>query len=226
MVIYKVYRVKFRTLRGTWREYVGHTRSLDLRQYWAEKEPPPPLRCRDLNVELNYVVLVDDIPSKEMALALEALYAARAMVAEPFTVRGGPWSKWTLSEEQWQEARAAARCRSLLALNNLGEANPKGFLHHHLRDLEFLKPSDAPANSVVTRGAVVRKKSSSGPCGSQYRKAAVKRGVLKRPSGHFTQLKRGVIYEERRAEEQKNRKKRPGGDRKRKLESARRRRSP
>ena len=95
----------------------------------------------------------------------------------------------------------------------------RGNLFRHLRDLAFYRPDGAPANAEVARDAaiVLKKKSgTSGPCGSKYRKNAVARGVLKRPSSHFTRLKRGIDYKARRASEQANRAKRPGGDKVRK----------
>ena len=112
--------------------------------------------------------------------------------------------------------------RSLNALKELAECDHRGCLYRHLKDLVFIKPDDALANATVVRAVVRVRKSSgrSGPCGSKYRKAAVDAGVLKRPSAHFTRLKRGIDYNERRAVEQQCRPSRPGGNKKRKKQAA------
>ena len=146
MVVYKIYHAKFCTRLGTTRADVGHTRPIDLRKLWAEQKPPPAMRCRDPQ-ELVYKTVEDGIEGKAAALALEALYAARAIVAEPATARGGPWSNWTLSEAQWDEVRAAAGCRTPRSLHVLIKANRRGSLYRHLRDLALIAPSDAPADA-------------------------------------------------------------------------------
>ena len=68
MANYKIYHAKFWTLAGTPRVYVGHTRSLDLRKLWAEKKPPPPIRCRDPEKEFIYKTVEDEVQSKPMFL--------------------------------------------------------------------------------------------------------------------------------------------------------------
>lgn len=224
VVVYKVYRAKFRNRLRTKRVYVGYTKCVCIRKNWAEKEPPAAMRCRDPR-ELTYTILEDGIEAKAEALALEALYAARHLMAEPDICRGGPWSNETLSNGQKDELQAASRCNSLNKLYELAESNKRGCLYRHLKDLDFIKPDDAPAGSNVVRGAVIRVRKSSGtsgPCGSRYRKDAVAAGVLKRPSRKFTELKRGTDYDERRAVEQQDRS-RPGGDRKRKADAAKNR---
>ena len=57
------------------------------------------MRCRDPQ-DMKYVIIQDNIGTKGEALALEALYAARHIVAEPELCRGGPWSNQTLSLNQ------------------------------------------------------------------------------------------------------------------------------
>lgn len=215
---YKVYCARFRTRLGTPRAYVGHTKCICIRKNWAEKKPPAAMRCRG-PCDLTYKIVEDGIESKAEALALEALYAARYIMAEPDLCRGGPWSNETLSDRQKDEVQAASRCRTLCALHELAECDHRGCLYRHLKDLVFMQPDDAPSNATVVRGAVVRVRKSSGRsglCGSKYRKAAVEAGVLKRPSAHFTKLKQGVDYNERRAVEQQGRPSRPGGNKKRK----------
>ena len=225
MVVYKVYRAKFKTRLGTRRVYVGHTKCICIRKSWAEKEPPAAMRCRDPR-ELSYTIIEDGIETKAQALALEALYAARHIMAEPDICRGGPWSNESLSDNQKDELQAASRCNSLYKLYELAESDKRGSLYRHLKDLEFIKPDDAPSSTTVVRGAVIRVRKSSGesgPCGSKYRRAAVEAGVLTRPSAHFTRLKRGCNYDERRAAEQQNRPSRPGGDKARKKQAAKNR---
>ena len=183
------------------------------------------MRCRDPR-ELSYTIIEDGIETKAQALALEALYAARHIMAEPDICRGGPWSNESLSDNQKDELQAASRCNSLYKLYELAESDKRGSLYRHLKDLEFIKPDDAPSSTTVVRGAVIRVRKSSGksgPCGSKYRRAAVEAGVLKRPSAHFSRLKRGGNYDERRAAEQQNRPSRPGGDKARKKQAAKNR---
>ena len=221
MVNYKIYRVQFETRLGTKRVYIGHTKVICLRKNWAEKKPPAFMGCRNPK-DLDYVIIEENIATKAQALALEAYYAARYIVAEPDLCRGGPWSNPTLSDCQKDELQAASRCCSLFALSQLAESNKRGSLYRHLKDLVFVKPEDATPVEKIVRGAVVRKRKSngrSGPCGCRYRKKAVQNGVVKRPSAHFTRLKRGVDYRARRDSEQERRPVRRFGDKKRKEQS-------
>ena len=39
-MVYIVYKARYKTLKGTWREYVGHTRNLCVRRHWHERKPP------------------------------------------------------------------------------------------------------------------------------------------------------------------------------------------
>ena len=150
MVVYKVYRAKFKTRLGTRRVYVGHTKCICIRKNWAEKEPPAAMRCRDPR-ELSYTIIEDGIETKAQALALEALYAARHIMAEPDICRGGPWSNESLSDNQKDELQAASRCNSLYKLYELAESDKRGSLYRHLKDLEFIKPDDAPSSTTVVR---------------------------------------------------------------------------
>ena len=127
MVVYKVYRATFKTRLGTRRVYVGYTRCVCIRKTWAEKKPPAAMRCRNRH-ELSYRIIEDGIKTKAHALALEAWYAARHIVAEPDTCRGGPWSNQPLSNNQMDELQAASRCKSLTALYDLAESQKRGSL--------------------------------------------------------------------------------------------------
>ena len=160
--MYTVYRVRFRTKRGTWRTYTGYTRALDARTLWHEAVPPAPMRCRDPESPYHYTILESGVPTKGAALALEALHSARAIAADPSTARGGPWSRPTLSTCQIDVARAAAKLRSLQCLADLAACDKRGSLYRHLLDLDFDAPDTATAQNPVVRGAVIRRKQNSG----------------------------------------------------------------
>ena len=108
------------------------------------------------------------------------------------------------------------------SINQFNNTLDKNLSLNLFKLLHKYRPEDAAANAEINRGATVRRQTDSGksePCRNDYRKQAVKAGVLKHPATHFTRLKRGADYDERRAAEQSRRKKKPGGDRKRKLKA-------
>jgi hypothetical protein len=73
---------------------------------------------------LKLTVLEQGIPSKEQALALEAIHAARQMVKFPFLARGGPWVQPTLPVSALApQLKAVAACRNLLAVQELEPDN-------------------------------------------------------------------------------------------------------
>ena len=211
MVQYLVYQVRFKTQCGTVRIYIGHTKALDVRSVYHDKKPNVWLQCKN-NDGLKYKVLEEDIASFELALGLEAMYAARAIAAEPLIARGGPWSTKKLTAEMLQECQCVAQIRSLMQLQEVAKAKPDGILDRHLRDLVFLPAADAPQDAPTARGACITRKKKGGRSGTQgnvMRKKDVAKGILKRPSADYTRSHRGINYQERRDVEQTRRPTRP-----------------
>ncbi len=67
-----------------------------------------------------------DLPSKWVAIALEAQHAAKLMAESPSTVRGGPWlSPRPLGKQDLAEVHAVAGCKNLLAVKALADENPE-----------------------------------------------------------------------------------------------------
>ena len=85
---YLVYKASYWTKRGTFRTYFGYTRTLDLRRWWHEQKPPAWMKPRGGDFDL--AVVERGLQTKEVALACEALHAARAIAANPRQARGGP----------------------------------------------------------------------------------------------------------------------------------------
>lgn len=202
--MYYVYCVTFTTRQRTGRRYVGYTRALELRTWWHFKKPVAFMKCAERGGEWSYDVLEADIPSKEAALALEALHAARLINAEPDHVRGGPWVKPTLPHGAMSEVRAVASVRSLPRLHEIAEEMRGGLLWKHLKDLKFVTESEAPSGARATRGYVVlrkRKSGKSGCTGATSRRNQIARKVLK-PGGKLCKrLHRGITPKAQRAVE-------------------------
>ena len=121
---------------------------------WHLRKPPAwmrPMRKDTLKLQ----ILEQGIPSKEQALVLEALHAARQMVRFPFLARGGPWVRPTLPLVKLApQIKAVAACRTLLRVNEVAsQFSLTCNLQKHLKDLAF--ESSASAGSY--RGAVVRR---------------------------------------------------------------------
>lgn len=190
---YDIYKVIYKTERGSFREYVGYTGDADLRKWWHKQRPPTWMKCKAENEGFQF--LERGLATKAAARASEALYAAREIAKSPSLVRGGPWLTLKLSAAELQEIHVVARTRSLLVLDELARANPSGRLARHLKGLAFVRPgSEAPAGAVLTRGAQVvqkRKPGKSGKCGNWSRKDQVRRNVLKKPSAAHRILQRG-----------------------------------
>jgi hypothetical protein len=200
---YCVYRVSFRTQRGTARTYIGYTGCADVRRAYHNSNPPAWLKCKQRESELKFDVLEDNIPSREAALAVEALFAARAIAAEPDTARGGPWAKPTLTSDMFLEIQAVSKLRGLISLQSVAHSEPHGRLYRHLRDLRFEDPSDVAAK-LVCRGAHVVK-GRSGTRGNENRKQQLREGKLTRGTPYWRRVKRGRDPNERRAEENRRR---------------------
>ena len=124
-MLYQVYHLRFNTVRGTARHYVGVTRvrgdetpgaALLRRRNWHLRSPVAWLKCADMSsVHLESV----GAPQKKgRALADEAIEAARQIEGDPRRCRGGPWSlPGALSAQHAREVRlanAAVRAASSL----------------------------------------------------------------------------------------------------------------
>ena len=107
------------------------------------------------------------------------------------------------------EVDSTARTRSLMALGAVADADAKGRLARHLKELEFCEPGGA-SEAVVYRGVVVRAHyKRSGTQGNVYRKNQLKAGTLTRGTKKWKRLKRGIDVEERWTVEQQRRQPRP-----------------
>ncbi len=89
-MLYYIYALTFLSRRGTRREYIGYTRSVDARVAFHKQWPTP--FAKPSGTDFHVRTLEEGIASKECALALEALHAARAILKTPATARGGPWA--------------------------------------------------------------------------------------------------------------------------------------
>ena len=225
--MYCVYKASFRTKAGTAREYIGFSGSLEERKRWMARKPNDWVKPAVGGVV--FVPLEEEIASKGAARALEAIHAARAIIARPLTCRGGPWSSpLPLSASALREIETVARCRGLMAVYDIAKEHKAGPLWKHLRDLAFTKSSDAPSSAAVVRGAWVRRikrggksgksgtsgksgrsgksgKSGRGPPGNTCRQRIVQQGRLTRADFKFQQLHRGRDPRKRRRLETLNR---------------------
>ena len=160
MVRYCVYKARFVTKRGTGRSYVGFTGNASRREdrlQLREVAWLKPLRPGSLTLE----VLHEDLATKSVALAQEALAAAKAIHADPDHVRGGPWLDLRLSKANKAEVAAVAKCRALASLPRVAaELGPQSRLAMHLKDLKF----ERAASSIGSRAkaALQVQKSRSG----------------------------------------------------------------
>ena len=85
MPVYLVYAARYKTRAGTPRVYVGQSCAYDIRKQFHKKERrPTPLRASDAK-DIDYKELQENLPNLETALAVEALFAARFVTAEPKT---------------------------------------------------------------------------------------------------------------------------------------------
>ena len=207
---YCVYRARYKTVRGTWRDYIGYTPALDLRLWWHKNKPPAWMRCRGGEIALS--VLENGLVTKAEALACEALHAARAVARAPLVARGGPFVRPTLPAGALEEAVAVAKCRNFNSLFAQAEASPGSLLSKHLKGLDFT-PAKHCMFARVYRGGHVERKKKSGTTGYMSRKSQLDRGVLKKPSAKLERLRRGTNPKERRADEQKKRGPRPRSER-------------
>ena len=204
-MLYYIYALTFLSRRGTRREYIGYTRSVDARVAFHKQWPTP--FAKPSGTDFHVRTLEEGIASKECALALEALHAARAILKTPATARGGPWaSPKPLSASAMGDVGAVAQCRSLLAIDALAQQNRRGALYRHLKDLVFDRPEEAAVGEPVVRGAVVRRRVRSGTPGNACRKKQILQGKLKSGSLQHRRLHRGRDPAARRGVETARRK--------------------
>ena len=204
-MFYVVYCATFTTLLGTVREYIGCTRALDLRRWWHERKPPAWMKPR--GGELKLTVLERDLPTKEAALASEAIHAARAISRRPHQARGGPYVKPTLPLGALEEVNAVASVRSFVRLSQIAADNVGGLLWKHLKDVRFVEDAAAPMGATVAKK---RKSGQSGSTGYKSRTSQVQRHILKIGSKEHKILHRGIDVGARRKAESDKRPKRTG----------------
>ena len=160
--------------------------------------------------EIVYKMLCEGLPSKEAALAEEAIQAARHILLDPFRTRGGPWSQpRKLTVTQLAEIRIVARCRSFFTLNAIAQESPSGCLARHLKDLKFERPAEDNNNQAVRNVVVRRRKSGkSGTPGNKRRREAICASEMEQGSDEHMQSKYGRDVALRRFVETKRRKSR------------------
>ena len=193
MAPYSVYEASFVTQRGTSRSYIGMTGWWDLRLGFMKTDPPAfmkPMRLEGADLRVREVTA--NIPSKPVAIVLEAMLAARAIAKAPRQTRGGPWSQpGPLGPAALEEIRRVARCRTLMAVAAVAEQHPHGPLWKHVCGLQFTKAADAPRSSPIVRGAFVCKAKVPGTPGNLCRKRQMRKCVLKRGSPKHKIFHRG-----------------------------------
>jgi hypothetical protein len=200
-MIYTVYKLFFFTRKGSRREYVGYTGQIATRMAFHKRKPPAWVKCRKAGAELKFRVLEKDVASKNLALALEAYHACRAIAAKPHAARGGPWVRPTLPDVELGRIRVLAGM-SLRSLLEYGAAKRSKLLHEHLAELRFGRLADAPIGAATARGVYVAPSRSgrSGVCGRKARSARMRRGLVAGSDVHV-QLKRGTQPQARRRAE-------------------------
>ena len=133
------------------------------------------------------------------------MWAARHIVTDPTTTRGGPWSSLKpLRESQLQQVRQVATVRCSERLVEISEEDRRSALYKHLCSLIFaFEPS---ADSHLYRGMFVRTSSRSGTPGNRCRAQRIRDGTLVQGSRRHKRSHRGVHVKARRAQETASRK--------------------
>ena len=208
MVGFTVYQAAYTTRAGSQRFYIGYTASVDLRKFWHQMEPPAWMKPR-VGDKLEVIALESGIPSRELARAAEAIWAARKIKQKPLLTRGGPWAKPTWKDSWTEEVAKVSVMRSILQLGAYAEQQPKSSpLHNHLDNLSFHAASEAKRSEAVCRGAVARRVvRKSGTPGNKNRASQIRRGVLKRGSAWHRRVHRGKY--QKRARKRETLKRRP-----------------
>ena len=94
-----------------------------------------------------------NIETLHVALFIEALFAARAIVARPLQTRGGPWlSLRPLGIQDMMEIRATAHCKNLLEFADYAQTFPsKTKKRWNCLDLPFHVVSSANRGLFATK---------------------------------------------------------------------------
>jgi len=136
---YTLYLASFKTTKfKTKREYMGITldaadRERALRSN-AYKQPWLSAGVEDMGI----CNILEHIPGKQAALALEALCTAERMMDRKMGLcRGGPWVLPTLSSQDQVEVREVSKCKSLPEVFELVDKYPNGHLASHLENLRY-----------------------------------------------------------------------------------------
>ena len=88
--------------------------------------------------DFRYQVLENKLPSLSAALVAEAMWAARHIVTDPATTRGGPWSSpKPLTESQLDLVREVSKVRSCKSLVEISGRDRRSALYRHLCSLTF-----------------------------------------------------------------------------------------
>ena len=163
MMNYTVYRARFRTERDVFREYFGHAGNVACREdklglggvAWTRTMQKGSLDLEEIR---------SNIKSLPVALAIEAIEAAKAIEGDPLHVRGGPWlSIGPIHAAHWLEIQMVAKCKSLLDLGPIADELGTGSrLSEHLRNVQFsLPPSSSSTSRVETTTATLASASSA-----------------------------------------------------------------
>ena len=144
---YCVYRADFVTNKNTRRTYIGQTGNAEHRADKLMKNVAWCTPSKPGTLQFNVVAM--NIETLHVALFIEALFAARAIVARPLQTRGGPWlSLRPLGIQDMMEVRATARCKNLLEFADYAQTLPfKSRLREHLANVRFT--DDRPSQSSV-----------------------------------------------------------------------------
>lgn len=143
---YSLYLACFKTTKHkTKREYVGITLDAADRERALRgnvyKQPWLGAGIEDLDM----LSVLEHIPGKQAALALEALCTAQRMMSRRMgTCRGGPWVLPSLGEQDELEVRDVSRCKSLPEVFELVDKYPSGRLAFHLKDLRYKPQTGHP----------------------------------------------------------------------------------
>ena len=150
MVLYTVYEASFLTQRGSRRFSLGCTANPLAREFELQaKGPRLPAYLKAGTEQFKFRLLVEGLPSKQAALATEALLTARRYQSS-FQTRGGPWCRPTLSQRDEAELRAVSECRTLEELFTLAAGYSSGSLHDHMKDLKYRPPAQSHASASAS----------------------------------------------------------------------------
>ena len=155
--------------------------------------------------DFHHQVLETNLPSLSAALVAEAMWAARHIVKDPATRRGGPWSfPKPLTESQLELVREVSKVRVCKSLVEISERDRRSALYRHLCSLNF--GSEPCESSHLYRGMFVRTSSRSGTPGNLCRSRKIFEGRLVKGSRRHKRSHRGVDVKGRRAQETTSRK--------------------